>query len=186
MEGAFIYGQRHATLNSDRYTAGGLAYFVRDNATNATNGLYLTAAGAALTESMFNTLLENVWKQGGKPDTCFVNSTQKRYMNSWLTPYVRTERDNRVAGILTSQYESDFGTINIVLDRNVRQSDLIICSKDKLGIGPLKGNGKDRSFFLETLPKTGDHERAQIIGEYTFEVRNNTQAHGWYAFLATS
>lgn len=189
LERVALYSIRNATYpstNSTRHYMGGLAYFIRDNATNQTNGLSADAAGADLDEVLLNNVLEDVWDQGGMPDTIMVSARQKRMIDSFLVPSVRTTRTEGTAGVIVGAYESNFGTLDVVLNRWIDPSDLIICTREYLGLGPLAGNGNSRAFFAEDLPKDGDYERKQIIGEYTMEVRNNTKAHGWIRNLSRS
>lgn len=188
LELAAHYGSRTGTFptaNSTRANVrrfGGLAHFIRDGSgANVTN-----AADAELTEKMLVDTLEAIWTDGGKPDTIIVGATQKRKMSSFMTPFVRTMRTEDTLGIIVGQYESEFGTLNIVLDRWVQPSDLIIIQSEYLGIGALKGNGVDRSFFIQEVPPAGDSRQAVITGEYTMEVRNATTAHGWIKNLDTT
>jgi len=190
LERAAHYGRRTATTFPTADAAvggaarrmGGLWHYIWDaSGTNKTD-----AAGGALTESRLIDLLQDIWTDGGKPDTVWVGARQKRALNNFLVPFVRTERTENTAGIIVGNYESDFGDVKVVLDRYVHPSDLVITTNEYIGIGPLKGNGKSRAFSIEKLPRRGDLDEAQIIGEYTMEVRNNTRAHGWLYELATS
>lgn len=189
LEKAAIYGQRNSSYpstNATRRYMGGLAYFVRDDATCATNGTVNDAAGADLDEIRLGDVLEKIWNQGGKPDVIMVPYRQKRVMNAWIEPNVRHGRDESTAGVLVGTYVSDAGSFDVVLNRWMKPSDLLILTREYIGIGPLAGNGNSRAFFREALPKDGDYDRDQIIGEYTMEVRNNTKAHGWIENLSTS
>lgn len=163
---------------------GGLYDFVRYHGSTSLN--LVNGASGALTEKMLNDLLQLLWAQGGHPDTILVGPWQKRVISQWITPNVRVQRTDRVAGVIVGQYESEFGTIDIVLDRYVHPADLICIQKEFLGIGPLRGNGQSRAFTYEVLPKLGDLQSGEILGEYTMEVRNATKAHGWIYSLATS
>ena len=185
MERAAIYNIRNGSYpsaNTTKRRMGGLAYYVRDG-----SGANVTSAGSAdLDEIMLNDLLEDIWEDGGQPDTIFVNMRQKRMLDSFLTPMVRVDRTESIYGVLVGQYQSNLGTLDVVLNRYVKPSDLIVVQREYLGFGPLNGNGKSRAFFHEALPKDGDYDRGQIIGEYTMEVRNATKAHGWLENLSTS
>lgn len=188
LEYAAMYGLRSSTFptaNSTRSAVrrmGGLYNFVRANSdANRTN-----AASATLTEKMLVDLLQSIWEDGGKPDTIMVNATQKRVLDSFIVPFVRTDISNERAGVILGQYVSDFGTLDVVLSRRVRPSDLIVFQKEFIGIGPLKGNGNDRSFFMTPVPVKGDSREAVITGEYTMEVRNADAAHGWIYNLGTT
>jgi len=161
---------------------GGLFSFIKNDASaNITN-----AASAKLTEKILVDTLQDIWDDGGNPDTILVNATQKRVLSSFASPYVRTDRNENALGVIVGTYESEFGNLDIVLDRYVKPADLIIVQKEYLGIGALKGNGNDRSFFTTPVPVDGDRQIATITGEYTMEVRNATKAHGWIHSLSTT
>lgn len=186
LERAAHYGRRTATFpTSNAQPArrmGGLWHFIRDDA----NAITSDANGASFNESRLLDLLEEIWAAGGRPDKIYVGSKQKRAMNNFTVPFVNMNRTDSTAGVIVGRYESDFGDIDIVLDRYVKPTDAIVCTTEYLGLGPLKGNGNSRAFSLEKLPRRGDLEEAMILGEYTMEVRNNTRAHGWIFDLAAS
>lgn len=161
---------------------GGLWFYIRD----AAGAIVDDASSGALTESRLLDLLQDIWTAGGKPDTIWVGPRQKRALNNFLIPFVHTSRTEGVAGVVVGRYESDFGDLNVVLDRYLKPDDLVVTSNEYLGIGPLKGNGENRALAFEPLPKRGDFREAMLIGEYTMEVRNNLRAHGWLHSLATS
>jgi len=191
LEQAAHYGLRNSSIPTSNAQPGrrmgGLYYFIRSqSAANRTD-----ASGASLTETLLQNLLEDIFADTGgtsRPDTILVNSWQKRKLNDIWSPFVRGERDDGVAGVVVNKYESDFGVFDVVLDRHLGKSDLVVVAKDRLGIGPLRGRGveSDRVFRLEALPKSGDSYRRFIIGEYTMEVRQGTACHGWLYNLATS
>lgn len=187
LEKAAIYSRKNS-LPADNSTLanvrrfGGLADFIRyGSGTQVTD-----AAGAVLTEKMLVDVLENIWTAGGKPNMIMVGARQHRRISSWAAPYVRTQRTEDTVGVIVNQYMSDFGTLDIVLNRHVNPDDLIILSTEFIGIGPLSGNGNSRAFFVQDIPVDGDRRKAAITGEYTMEVRNATQAHGWIHSLSTS
>ncbi len=187
LERAAHYGLANSlpANNTDRTNVrrmGGLFSYIRnDSDANITD-----ASSAKLTEKTLVDNLQDIWDDGGKPDTILVNATQKRQLSSFASPYVRTDRTESTLGVIVGTYESEFGDLDIVLDRYVKPADLIILQKEYLGIGALKGNGNDRSFFTTPVPVDGDRQIATITGEYTMEVRNATKAHGWIHSLSTT
>jgi hypothetical protein len=160
---------------------GGLAEVIRYNS----GAVRHNADSNVLTEKMLVDQLETIWELGGKPNMIMVGSRQQRRISSWAAPYVRTTRNENAVGVIVNQYESDFGTIDIVMNRHVNPSDLIILTSDYVGIGPLAGNGNSRAFFVTPIPVDGDRRKAAVTGEYTMEVRNATRAHGWIYGLST-
>lgn len=185
LERAAIYNRRNSSYPSDNTTArrmGGLAEFVRD----ASGANVLDANSEDLDEILLNNLLEDIWEDGGMPDTVMVPARQKRMISAFLSPYVRVDRSESTAGVIVGAYESDFGVVTVVMNRWMKPSDLLVLPSGEVGIGPLEGNGNSRAFFSEPLPKDGDYERTQMIGEYTMEARNATKNFGWYEDLSTS
>ena len=69
------------------------------------------------------------------------------------------------------QTVSDFGEIKIVPSRFSRARTVLVIDPQYLGIASLRG------FTMERLAKTGDSDKAHIVGDYTLEVRN-ILAHG--------
>ena len=186
LERAAHYGRRSSALPTSNATPfrrmGGLWHYIRNaSGTNATD-----AGGGSLTESRLIDMLQDIWTDGGKPNTIWVGARQKRAINNFLVPFVQTTRTEGTAGVIVGRYESDFGDVKVVLDRYLKPDDVIVTTDEYLGIGPLKGNGKSRAFSIEDMPKRGDLTEAFIVGEYTMEVRNNQRAHGWLYNLATS
>ncbi len=77
-------------------------------------------------------------------------------------------------------YESDFGTMKIVPNRNnPRTRDALILQTDMWALAFL------RNMRTDELAKTGDSRRKQIICEYTLESRNE-KASGGVFDLTTS
>ena len=178
-----IYGVRSLVETPKRKsTCGGLREYIyypgiQDSWTNVVN-----AGGADLTEDALNDLLEAIWVLGGTPDTIMVNGHNKRRITGWATPRIRTAQDERIAGGSIDTYESDFGTLGVRLNRNLRGSDLLILTLDEIGVGPLTG----RQLTSRMLPSTLDGTWYEVLGEYTMEVHKPTLAHGWLYNTATA
>ncbi len=138
--------------------------------------------GATLTEEFVLQMLNDSWVQGGGIDTLVVNAFQKRQMNKFLDSQRMTTRTDRVAGVIVDTYTSDFGTADIVLDRNMPADTVLGIQKDRIGFGPLRDHALSAA-PVETSTRLKD--AVQIIGQYTSETRNEA-AHGKITGLATS
>jgi len=183
MEHTLLYGVRdYAAGPPRRSTMGGLFEYIYLAGISGSWDTVIDAGGATLTETMLNNLLQQVWEQGGQPDTCLINGFNQRQVSSWASPRIRTPRNERMAGSHIASYESDFGIIDFVLDRWMRPSDVVVLTRDDVGIGPLNG----RAFSSRELPSLGDYAQTEVLGEYTMEVRRASMAHGWYYDTATS
>lgn len=173
LESSIFYGRRYAgsaTANNGRMF-GGLKQFITNN----------TAAlsGAPLLQKDLEDRIQAVWEDGGMPDLLVCGAWAKRKINSWYAPYVRTQRTETTGGMLIEQVETDFGTLNILLDRWCPTNELFILTSEKIGVIPFD------EFFDEPLAKTGDYERGQLVGEYTLVVKND-KAHGFISGFSTT
>jgi Family of unknown function (DUF5309) len=139
-------------------------------------------AGATLTEDFILQAMQDSWNAGGRIDTIFLNAFQKRQVNRFLDSQRMTTRTDRTAGVIVDTYSSDFGTADIVLDRNCPTDTVLLVERDKIGFGPLSQHALSAA-PVETSTRL--KEAVQIIGQYTSETRNEN-AHAKITGLATS
>ena len=183
MEQALVYGARSYNAGPPvKATMGGLWDYVRLAGVTNSWASVINMADAQVTETKVNDVLAAVWALGGSVDCVLVNSFNKRVISTWATPRIRTERSERTAGGFVTYYESDFGTIDILLDRWVDGSDLIFLKKSEVGIGPLV----NRQFSSREVPSSLDGTWYEILGEYTQEVHKPSITHGWIYNTSTS
>lgn len=182
LEYAVLYGARAYEAGPPRKSsAGGLLDFVLLPGIAGSWDTVYNASGAAFTEAMLNNVMQEMWDAGGEPNFIVVNGTNKRRFTDWGSPRIRTDRGERTAGASIATYESDFGTLDILLDRWLRASDVIVGTSGMMGMGPLTG----RQFSSRLLPSTGDFTWYEILGEYTIEVHKPKQAFAWIYDTAT-
>jgi hypothetical protein len=143
-------------------------------------------AGAALTEDHLRTALRDVWTAGGNPTDVWCNAFQKERISSFIDQMRETTRTDRTAGSVVSQYESEYGNVQINLDRNMPADTVLITETERIGFGPLNGNGVSHALRAVPIPQTtATKDTMQILGQYTSETRNET-AHAKITGLATS
>lgn len=124
-----------------------------------------SATSCALTEALFNNLLQTVYEAGGNPNMAFPAGFQKRKISGFATSntrYSEVGAEGRIRNFV-SVYESDFGTIEVVLERYMTKTVVPIIDTDKHKVAYL------RRPFVKPLSDIGDSRRAMIIGEYTHE-----------------
>jgi hypothetical protein len=80
-----------------------------------------------------------------------------------------------VGGVNLTTIETDFGTLNIMLDRQLPQDALAIVSLEQLAPFFLEVEGQGH-FFEEPLAKVGSATRSQLYGEIGLEY-GNEKAH---------
>lgn len=174
LEKTFFYGQRKQRASSTTAGAmGGFKTYVTTNAVDAGTG------STRLTENMLVEAIESCWENGGMPNLIICNSFNKRLISDWGRGSVQTDRTERTLGGVINSIETDFGTMDILMDRWCPADEVYIVQEDLLGWVELDG------FFVEELAKTGDYTRKQIVGEYGF-VLQHEKAHAYIYDLATS
>lgn len=182
IEFSFIQGtyQKPVDNTTARQTRGILAAIT----TNA-----VAAASAALTEDMVLDLMQSVWDNGGIQEsetaTLITGSFQKRALTKiFVTDKNYQESTRNVGGVNVQTIETDFGKVNIMLDRHMPAASLAVVSLEQCAPVYLETPGKGH-FFAEPLAKTGATDRVQLYGEVGLEY-GNEKAHGKITGLATS
>ncbi len=121
------------------------------------------------TDLMVLQLMQDIWDQGGIQEsetrTAFVNSGLKRYLTKFfVTDQGYQEQERTVGGVAVQRVLTDFGSLNIVLDRFMPKDTMIVVSMEQ--ITPVFLNIPGKGFlFKEELSKIGSSERDQIYGE---------------------
>lgn len=125
-------------------------------------------SGAVLTQTMMEDALQDVWSAGARASHMFVNSAQKRRINSFLDSYRQAGYNDEKLGNTVSRYDTDFGGVTVVLDRWMPTDEVLIIDASRIGFGPLNG----RALSMMKLPvTTKETDVWEISGEYTSEVR---------------
>ncbi len=149
-----FYGQRAVGSASTARATGGFRTFITTNVTDLNS--------VALTRAAIDTQLDNCFAQGGRPNIIFSGSYAKRKMGSFYEGFVKTERSEKVGGILIDRLQHPILNyeIELIVDRNCASTDL-------WGIDDrYAGYVEYQPFMFEPLAKTGDADKGQVIGEY--------------------
>jgi hypothetical protein len=184
-EQALIYGARSLVEGPPRkYTMGGLFEYVylAGVAASPDWDTVVDNAEAQLTETKLNELLQEVWEAGGQIDVVLVNGFNKRTISSWASSRIRTDRAERTAGDYIVYYESEFGTVEIMLNRWLDKGDVIGISTGEMGIGPLP----NRQWSSRYVPSSLDGTWYEVLGEYTQEIHRPEQSFFWIYNTATA
>lgn len=142
---------------------------------DATAGTPVTAptdstVTGTLNESDLKAVIRSCWDNGGEPSLVMVGGLIKQKISTAFTGISTRYTDvgsgpaEIVAG--ADVYTSDFGKIKIVPNRFMRTVTVLVIDPEYWGIASLRG------FHMERLAKTGDSDKAQIVGDYTLECRN--------------
>lgn len=146
--------------------------------TAGTIDLYQTAE---LTQGMVLDALQGVYDQGGimeqETATLMVNSTLKRALTKiFVTDKGYQEQSRTVGGVAVTTIETDFGRLNVMLNRHMPSAAVQVVSLEECA--PVFLPIPDKGFlFVEPLSRAGAAERSQIYGEIGLKY-GNEKAHG--------
>lgn len=118
--------------------------------------------------------------------TLLCNSVQKRAITTaWANAYQKVDPlvgTRNVGGVNVTTLETDFGVLNVMLDRSIPQDAIIIASLEQLA--PVFTEIPDKGvFFVEELAKTGASDSRQLYGEIGLQF-GNEKAHAIVRGLA--
>lgn len=171
-------------------------YYVRDSATN-TFKLALEVGGAAitfgstggadvyttvqLTDGQLVDLLQRVWLNGGikvsETATLLTNATLKRRLTKiFITDKGYQELTRNVGGVSVDTIQTDFGRLNVMMDRYMPSGMLQVASLEQCAPRFLEIPGKGY-FFEQPVPNSGSADKTQLYGEIGLEYGNEI-AHG--------
>lgn len=148
---------------------------------------------AALAETDFNTLLQRMWEAGVAPDTVLASPAAKRDITAFAGSSIarfNVDRNELVKNVM--RYESDFGTVDVMLERFGPVGGGAAPTADTNEIAAIDGSNSAFAFerqhinkailrptVAERLPRSGDSERGMILHELTLEVGAIGAAGAW-------
>ena len=127
-------------------------------ATNVSTG---TGTGRDITESELNSLLADIYKAGGDPDTILVSPKQRNKMSGFFDDsrsYVDSVKKFTSA---IAVYDSNFGVMQVVSDIHMPDSQLAVLDSSTWKIAQLRPVAK------EETAKVADADGFAVVGELT-------------------
>ena len=125
-----------------------------------------TSTCTVITEAAFNGILQNIWKEGGRPNAVYVGGTLKRLLSGWGTSATRIWDGSKKITNAVDVYESDFGVLSLKLERYSNSAIGYILDESlwkKAVLTPTK---------LKPLGARGLGDDFLIHSEWTLEARN--------------
>lgn len=157
-------------------TRGGAAITI-GTATVSVSKLSTAAPTKATYDNLFQTVYDNGGIAEGETATIVVGSDQKRLVSNAYNDGKNNQVPSRnVGGVNLQTIETDFGRLNIMLDRWMPRDALMVTSLEQVQPVFLRIPDKGH-FFEEPLAKTGASDKVQIYGEIGLEY-GNEKAHG--------
>lgn len=134
-----------------------------------------------LTDTVISELLQQVWENGGIQEqetaTIMCGAALKRALTKiYIKDKGYQESSRNVGGVSLMTFESDFGRLNIMLNRHMPSASLQAVSLEECApvMLPIPGKG---FLFVEDLAKTGASDKKQIYGEIGLRYGNELK-HG--------
>ena len=136
-----------------------------------------TPAGGNLTKALLNTYLGSVFADvgmAGMPDTLLVSGfgagiISQLYTGTSGTYQTFRDQADPIGGTVIERVRTDLAELQVVRINDLPTGTMFAVKKDRLGIGPLKGEELRRVL----LAKTGTSDQYMIYGSYTMQVRNS-------------
>lgn len=141
----------------------------------ATDGGAVVYEPTPLTEALVLDLMQLAWENGGLSGglgTVLCNATMKRALTKlFITDKNYQEQTRNVGGVSVQTIETDFGQLNLMLERHMPTASLQIVSLGECAPAflPIQGKG---FLFVEELSKAGASEKRQMYGEVGLEYGN--------------
>jgi hypothetical protein len=144
---------------------------------------------AALTANMVLDAMQLAWANGGLQEsgaaTIIVNGTAKRNLTKlFVSDKGYSEETRNIGGVAVDTIVTDFGRVNVMLNRYAAVDEVLIVSLDVCAPRFLQIPGKG-FLFVEPLAKVGASDRSQIYGEIGLEYGAEVQ-HAKVIDLATA
>jgi hypothetical protein len=175
IEYALVNGTGNSGASATARQAKGVLSFITTNVETGTG-----TGNEALTEAMYNNLLQKIYDAGGNPDVTYANGFQKRKISAFSTPSTRNiDASSKKLVASIDVYESDFGLQKIVLDRYMPAGEIAALQEDKWKVGFL------RPVTHKVLPDNGGGPKGMVETEFTLASLNE-KASGKITQLTTS
>ena len=172
--------------NADFSTAGTTSAVSSGTGANAAT---LSGNDRALTLALIDNAMELAFTDGGKPTMMVVSPKNKVAFSDLSSGSAVTNQLHMTANAPTDAvivgsvalYLTDFGTLDVVIDRNATNSEIMLLDRDHYSIGHLPG----RMFSAKDVAPTGDATKFSIISEWCL-IMSGPKAHGAVFDLSTS
>ena len=136
---------------------------------DGTNARTDSGAPTAFTQAKFDGVMQEIWDEGGKPDTCYLSSFQMNVALGFVGN--NNQRSGVQAGDETvvkslAVYVTPWGTIQFHPSRQNRSRDVFILQDDMWNVSVLRGTKN------VALAKNGDNTTRQVTTELALCSKN--------------
>ena len=161
VEKGMVYGQRNAGSATAPRSFGGFDVFITDNV-----GDY----GATLAQSHFENAVKSAYEDGGSgPWVAACSPTNLQSIKAFYdsSNFLRVAPDQKSVGMVIETIITPYGNVDLLLDRWMIDAKIPLIDMKNAGFLTL------RPWMQEPLAKTGDSQKGEVIGEFTFCMRQD-------------
>lgn len=173
IEKALINGTANSGASGTGRRLKGILAFITSNISTG------SGTGRALTEAELNSLIQNCYANGGRPDWLLGSYTQVNKLAQLLTSKKEYSGSDKEFVSQMLVYSSPFGRVAVEGDSQIAADTLAVLQKDMWAVAQLRPVKK-----IDT-PETADAKNGVLIGELTLEARAESM-NGKMTGLATS
>tara|TARA_R110002153_G_scaffold35081_4_gene104506 strand:+ start:1572 stop:2522 length:951 start_codon:yes stop_codon:yes gene_type:complete len=149
----------------------------------------MAGTNAALTLAKIDSAMKKAYDDGGQPDMMVCSPANKVAFSDLSSGSAVTNQLHMTAGAPTeaiiigsvSMYLTDFGTLNVTIDRQASNTEVFLLDSDYYSIGTLPG----RNMAVSDIAATGDATKFSIVTEWTL-ILKAPKAHAAVVDLSTS
>lgn len=160
LERQLYYGARAAGSATTPRAMGGFGTFITDNLQDA----------ATIAQSDFEDAVEAAFNDGGSgPWVAFCSPANLQKVKNLYdsSNFLRIDRAESTLGMVIERVLTPFGEVDLALDRWATDTEIYIVDPDHAGFLTYY------PFTHEMLAKTGDSIRGEVVGEFTFALRQD-------------
>jgi hypothetical protein len=172
VERAAFHGVRSAGAAAGPRSMGGLDTFIASNVVNA---------GGAISKADVDSLMEEIFMQGGHPDLLVMNPRVANDLRALLdnSSFVRVNQAETRFGLnAMEKVITQYGELELLMDRWCPPATAYALQSSKIGFYIL------RSFEMKDLARSGDSVKGEVVGEFSLIVANE-KAHGRITGITT-
>ena len=130
---------------------------------------YTAGTARAMTQTIFDGVMQDIWEAGGNPNTVYLSAAQMSVALGFTGNNNQRSTigaaDGKVAN-LVEVYMTPWGTVEFMPSREVANADIFIMQDDMWEVAEL------RPMKNTALAKTGDNTTRQIVTELTLVCKN--------------
>lgn len=124
--------------------------------------------GEQLTEQLFKDTVKKLWENGLGSNEFYalVNADLKEQIDTFYEGKYNYVAQTNEFGLVVTKIHTNYGTVNLILDRHMNVDELVIFDAEFLEVSFL------REPQFEALGKTGDSEKGMVVSEVSLKVLN--------------